>query len=220
MIFKDNTILVDATDYSKIAKEIKNSGQEFILLRSLASYIPEKEMNSILKEFQIYNWKKRTKFCGVCGELNDYDQVEGCKVCPKCGEKSFPFLFPAIIVSIIKDDKILLAHNTSFPDKMYSVIAGFVDIGEGLEETVIREVKEEVGIEIKNIKYVSSQNWGFSSSLMVGFTAEYSSGDIKVDGEEIDRADWFSIDSLPELPPNISIARKLINRFIDRLNAG
>ena len=215
MIFKDNSILVDATDYSKIAKDIKNSGQEFILLRSLASYVSEEEMNKILKDFQLYNWKRRTKFCGVCGTLNNYDEAENCKICPDCGEKNFPFLFPAIIVSIIDQDKILLAHNASFPGDMHSVVAGFVDLGESLEEAVIREVKEEVGLEIKNIKYVSSQNWGFSSSLMVGFTAEYSSGDIMVDGKEIDRADWFSIDNLPELPPEISIARKLINRFID-----
>lgn len=215
MIFKENSILVDASDYTKIAKEIKNSGQEFILLRSLASHVSKEQMSNILKEFQIFNWKRRTQFCGVCGTPNNLDEKEGCKVCPECGEKSFPFLFPAVIVSIIKDDKILLAHNASFPGKMHSVIAGFVDLGETLEESVVREIREEVGVEIKNLKYVSSQNWGFSSSLMVGFTAEYSSGEIKVDGVEIDRASWFSVDDLPELPPDFSIARSLINRFIE-----
>lgn len=217
MIFKDNSILVDASDYTKIAKEVKNSGQEFILLRSLASHVTEKQMSHILKEFQIFNWKRRTLFCGVCGKKNIFDEKENCKICPECGEKSYPFLFPAVIVSIIKGDQILLAHNASFPGNMHSVVAGFVDLGETLEESVIREIREEVGVEIKNLKYVSSQNWGFSSSLMVGFTAEYSSGEIKVDGIEIDRAGWFSVDNLPELPPEFSIARALINKFIDSI---
>lgn len=214
MIFKENSVLVDDKDYSKIAAEERSHGQEFIPLRSLVPYISDNEMKIVLKEFQTYNWVRRTKFCGICGTLNAMDKDEGCKLCPRCGEKNYPYLFPAVIVLIVRDDRILLAHNVNFPGDMHSVIAGFVDLGESLEDTVIREVREEVGIEIKNIEYFSSQNWGFTSSLMLGFKAEYSSGDIKVDGIEIDRAGWFSIHDLPELPPKHSIGRALVDSFV------
>lgn len=215
MIFKDSSILVNSKNNSIFAKDEITPGQEFIPLRSLAPLISSKELNSVLKEYQQYVWSRRSNFCGVCGTKTDMDSNDNCKVCPSCKERFYPALFPAVIVAITKGDKILLAHNSSFPGNMHSVIAGFVDLGEKLEETVVREVKEEVGLEVKNIKYFDSQNWGFTSSLMLGFTAEYKSGDIKVDNEEIDHADWYTKDNLPELPPEISIARQLINNFID-----
>lgn len=215
MIFKDSTILVKSNDYRVLGEDPSNNNYEFVPLRSLIPFYSKDEINKILKEYQHYIWNRRTKFCGACGGINNYDSVEGCKVCPSCGEKSYPFLFPAVIVSVVKNDTILLAHNKNFQGEMFSVIAGFVDIGESLEEAVQREVFEEVGLKIKNIEYFSSQNWGFTSSLMIGFKAEYESGDICVDGVEIDKAFWFTKDNLPEIPPTLSIARSLIDEFIN-----
>lgn len=216
MIFKDNSILVDSKDFSRLGTDESLKGFEYIPLRSISSYLSHNEMENVLYEFQMFNWDRRTKYCGVCGALNIRENIENCKICPKCGEKNYPAQYPAIIVSIIKGDEILLAHNASFSNNMYSIIAGFVDIGEGLEGAVVREVKEEVGLEIENIRYFGSQNWGFSSSLMLGFTADYKSGEIEVDGVEIEKAGWFSSDvsALPELPPGRSMGRQLIDKFL------
>lgn len=140
---------------------------------------------------------------------------ERARVCPKCGFASFPRLSPAAITADIKDGRILLAHAKHFKEKTYSIIAGFVELGETLEECVKREVMEEVGIEDDNIRYFGSQPWPFPNSLMLGFTAEYKSGEITVDGVEIGEAGWFTPANLPEIPSNLSIARKLIDWYED-----
>lgn len=215
MIFKDDSILVYKVDNSRLAK-IEEDGQELVPLRNLIPLLTGKQMREVLIEFQKYKWDFRTRFCGVCGKETIYDNKENCKTCVECDERFYPSLFPAVIVSVIKDNKILLAHNTRFPGDMHSVIAGFVDPGESLEDCVKREVMEEVGLKVKNIKYFGSQNWGFTSSLMIAFTAEYDSGEIKVDEIEIDSADWFDKNNLPEIPPEISIARTLIDSFVKK----
>lgn len=214
MIFKDDTVLVYKNDNSRIAcKEEKD--QEYVQLRSLIPILTKERMRGVLVDFQKFKWNNRTRFCGVCGTETEYDKEDNCKICKKCNERYYPSLFPAVIVSITKGDKILLAHNKGFPGDMYSVIAGFVDPGESLEDCVKREVYEEVGLEVRNIKYFGSQNWGFTSSLMIAFTAEYKSGNIKIDEVEIDSADWFDKNNLPEIPPEISIARTLIDNFVE-----
>jgi NAD+ diphosphatase len=114
---------------------------------------------------------------------------------------NYPRLSPAIIVAVVRGEQILLAHSPRFPEDFYSVLAGFVEPGETLEDCVRREVFEEVGISVKNIRYFGSQPWPFPDSLMLGFTAEYADGEIKEDGVEISHADWFSPDRLPQLPP-------------------
>lgn len=212
MIFKDNTILVYKNDNSKIAEK-EEDGQEFVPLRSMIPLLSPEDLHSVLKEFQFQVWDNKTKFCGACGAGSVLDNDEVCKVCPECNEKYFPYLFPAVIVAITKGDEILLAHNTNFPGDMHSVIAGFVDLGENLEDCVRREIQEEVGLEVEDIEYFGSQNWGFSSSLMIAFKAKYKSGDIKIDGKEIDKACWFTKDNLPEIPPNRSMGRLLIDDF-------
>ena len=140
------------------------------------------------------------------------------KVCAKCGCIIYPQISPAIIILIQKENKILLAHNTRFPNNMFSLIAGFVNVGENLEECIIREVKEEVGIKVKNIRYIDSQPWPFPRSLMLGFMADWKSGEINCDGEEIDEAKWFSIEDLSSLmlPSSVSIARKIIDMYISK----
>jgi NAD+ diphosphatase len=164
---------------------------------------------------QVLNWDNTHRFCSRCGSPTETVPGERAKRCPKCGFITYPRICPAIITSVIKDDKILLAHNNNFTEGLYSVIAGFVEPGETFEECVKREILEEVNIKVKNIKYFSNQPWPFPNSLMIAFTAEYESGEIDVDKIEIGHADWFSINNLPTLPSKTSVARKLINSFIE-----
>lgn len=187
---------------------------EFTDLRSYMTHSSDDQFFLAGRAFQIINWDRTHKFCGKCGSKTDYKMDERAKICPKCGMLHFPHIAPAIIVAIVKDNKILLAHNVNFTSSMHSVIAGFVEPGETFEECVKREVKEEVGIEVKNIKYFESQPWPFPNSLMIAFTAEYAGGEISVDGKEIDHADWFDTESLPLIPNSKSVARKLIQWFI------
>jgi NAD+ diphosphatase len=123
---------------------------------------------------------------------------------------------PAIIVAVVKDKKILLARASRFPYEMYSVLAGFVEPGESLEACVKREVREEVGIEVKNIRYFGNQPWPFPNSLMVAFTADYAAGEIRIDETEIVDAGWFSANNFPLIPSKISIARHLIDWFAEK----
>jgi NAD+ diphosphatase len=141
-------------------------------------------------------------------------RVELSKICPACKFISFPRLSPAVIMSVVRGKEILLARSPRFPAGMYSTLAGFVEPGETLEETVAREVQEEVNVEVCNIRYIDSQPWPFPHSLMIGFSAQYAGGDIRVDNNEIEDAQWFSRDNLPLLPTRMSIARHLIELFI------
>ena len=165
---------------------------------------------------QIIEWDRTHQYCGRCGTRNETKQDERAKRCPKCQLLSFPRLSPAIIVMVERDGKILLARSPHFPTKMYSVLAGFVEPGETIEECVAREIKEEVGITVENIRYFASQPWPFPNSLMLGFTAEYAGGEIEVDGVEIAEAAWFSPDAMPAIPGRISISRRLIDYFLDK----
>jgi NAD+ diphosphatase len=142
------------------------------------------------------------------------DAHERARHCPRCSLISYPRISPAVIVAVTDAERILLARAKNFPLPFYSVLAGFVEIGETLEMCIHREVMEEVGIQVKNLKYFESQPWPFTSSLMVGFTAAYAGGAIKIDNNEIMDAAWFSVDALPALPGSLSIARRLIDDFI------
>lgn len=162
------------------------------------------------------NWKKMNRYCGCCGEVMNRSSDEVAMLCGNCGNIVYPRISPAVIVAITKGERILLAHGARFSGKMYSVLAGYVEAGETLEDCVQREVMEEVGIRIKNIKYFSSQPWPYPDSLMVAFTAEHESGEISVDGKEIEDANWYCKDDLPELPSRASVAMKLIEAWMNR----
>ncbi|MCX7709999.1 MAG: NAD(+) diphosphatase [Clostridia bacterium] len=162
----------------------------------------------------LIHWKENHKFCGRCGNPMGMIEEERAVKCTSCDHIVYPRISPAIIVAVIKEGEILLARSSRFPTGMYSIIAGFVEPGETLEACVNRELKEEVGIEAKNIRYFASQPWPFPDSLMVGFTAEYSSGEIVIDNKEIVDANWFSKDLLPQLPGKASIARKIIDWYL------
>jgi NAD+ diphosphatase len=172
------------------------------------------------RAFQIVAWDQSHQFCGRCGERTRDIEGERAKICPKCGLINYPRISPAVIIAVIKEDRILLAHAKAFPSNRYSIIAGFVEPGETLEECVARELMEEVSISVQNIRFFGSQPWPFPNSLMIGFTADYAGGEICVDGKEITEAGWFGADDLPGLPPPMSIAREIIDWYISNLSNG
>lgn len=168
------------------------------------------------RAYHLLEWAKKTKFCSVCGGKMEAVAGERARQCTDCGFRVYPRISPAVIVAVTDGDRILLARNSKRVTPMYSVIAGFVEPGETLENCVRREVMEEVGIEVKNIRYFGSQPWPFPDSFMVAFTAEYSSGVITVDNDEIIDAGWYGPDGLPQIPGKASVARKLIDSFVQR----
>ncbi|KJR48826.1 NADH pyrophosphatase [Desulfosporosinus sp. I2] len=183
-------------------------------LRRLLGQIPEDLFFLAGKASQILHWDRTHQFCGQCGAHTENKIDELAKLCPSCGFVNYPRISPAIIVAITREREILLAKGSRFQAGFYSVLAGFVEPGETFEECVQREVREEVGLEVKNVNYFGSQPWPFPDSLMVGFTAEYASGDITIDNKEILDAGWFTVEQLPLIPGIGSIARSLIDWFV------
>lgn len=188
---------------------------QFLGLRQLFSCFEEEWIGVASRAIQMMKWDQRSQYCGRCGTQTVAAREERAKWCPVCRLKQFPRISPAVIVAVIKEKQILLAHAGRFKDGMYSVLAGFVEPGETLEECLKREVREEVGIEIKDIQYFGSQSWPFPDSLMIGFTARYRGGELTVDHKEILEAGWFSAGNLPLIPERISIARRLIDWFVE-----
>jgi NAD+ diphosphatase len=183
-------------------------------LRSLFSRIDDVVYEVALTAVHLVEWDRNSQFCGACrAELKPRIDIRA-KECTQCRRLEFPRLSPAIIVLVEKGDTLLLARSARFAAPFFSVLAGFVEPGESLEEAVHREVKEEAGIAVKDIRYFGSQPWPFPDSLMIGFTAQYGSGEIKIDEEEIVEANWYHIDNLPQIPGKLSIARQLIDLFI------
>jgi NAD+ diphosphatase len=162
----------------------------------------------------VRDWYMSHRFCGRCGCRNVVDDKDMMMKCPECGQVHYSRISPAIIVAISNDDKLLMARHSYHKSINYALIAGFVEAGESIEEAVVREVHEEVGINIKNVKYMRSQSWPFPNSLMLGFTADYDSGEIKVDGDEILKAKWFTKDEIEMYDSDISISAWLIENFI------
>lgn len=165
---------------------------------------------------QIVEWGRNHRFCGRCGQPTEAQRGERAKRCPACGLITYPRLSPAVIVQITRGDTILLARNARAATPFYSVLAGFVEAGESLEATVRREIREEVGIEVTDIEYFGSQPWPFPNSLMLGFRARWAANEIAIDNNELADADWFRADALPNIPGKISIARRLIDDFVER----
>lgn len=165
---------------------------------------------------QLVLWNQNHRYCGKCGHPTETKADERAKYCPGCGLLNYPRLSPAVIVAVLKDNQILLARSQRLPARFYSVLAGFVEPGETLEQCVKREIREEVGIMVSNIRYFGSQPWPYPDSLMIAFTAQYAGGTITIDGSEILDAGWFSAGNLPSIPPKISIARQLIDWFSEK----
>lgn len=187
----------------------------FSELRPLIGVLPERLFGLAGTAFQLIHWERTWRFCPYCAAPLNPKQGERAKTCHACGFIGYPPISPAVIVAVVRDGKLLLAHSSRFRAGLYSVLAGFVEAGETLEECVQREIREEVAIEVADIRYFGSMPWPFPHSLMVGFTARYASGEIVADTIEIDDAGWFGPDELPAtLPLHGTLSRQLIDWFI------
>ena len=168
------------------------------------------------RALQIVEWDRTHRFCGRCGSPTEAVPGERAKRCPACGLTSYPRISPAVITLIERGDRILLARGHGFADGMYGIIAGFVEPGESLEETVAREIREEIGVEVEAIRYFGSQPWPFPHGIMIGFTARWAAGELRIDPKELADAGWFGPDDLPKIPAKLSIARRLIDDWLTR----
>lgn len=183
-------------------------------LRASFDVLPFEEYYRAGKAAQILNWDKNSRYCPMCGVPTR--QVSPiAKKCPECRQEFYPHIAPAVIVLIKKEDSILLVHAHNFRGSFKGLVAGFLEVGETLEECVHREVMEETGLRIKNLKYFGSQPWPYPNGIMIGFSAEYESGTIKLQNEELSTGEFYHRDALPEIPKKLSIARKLIDAWLE-----
>ena len=208
----------DGNDYYAANVSNKDKVQGYFLkdIGEIYGEVTENIFLLALRGLHLINWIDENKYCSYCGKEVQIDPKKTYMECLNCGHIIYPRITPAIIVAVLKDDKILLARSPHFPPNLYSLISGHVDPGEFIETTVKREVKEEVGIDIKNIKYFGSHPWPFPNKLMLAFIAEYSSGEIQIDNNEIEAAGWFSLDNLPYIPDyKLSFARMIIDYLLE-----
>ena len=189
-------------------------GTVFRDLRALFATIDGELFRMAGRAIQISEFDRTHLFCGRCSGRTVRGPDELSRKCTRCGTVYHPRLSPAAIVLVRRGDELLLARSPGFPKGMYSVLAGFVEPGESIEETISREVLEEVGVAVKNVRYFGSQPWPFPHSLMIGFTADYAGGEIEPQAGEIEDAGWYPLDALPDLPPRVSIARAMIDAFL------
>lgn len=187
---------------------------DYIHARNLLDKIDPNLHSVVFRSLQLSNWDRTSQHCGCCGNKTNLSEKEFVKTCSKCNNLMFPQYSPAVIVRVTRGNEILLGRSYNFEKGMYSTLAGFVESGELCQDAVRREIKEEVGINIKNIKYHSDQPWPFPNSLMIAFTAEYESGELNTDKNELEDAQWFRFDNLPSLPIKSSISYQLIDEFV------
>lgn len=188
-------------------------------LRTMFATMTPDEIRAASFDHEIEEWKSANRYCGKCGSpMRPHENPsERAFVCPSCGYTAYPKICPAVIVLVSKGDKVLLQRNSHYKTANWSLVAGFVDPGENLEEAVRREIREESSIEVKDIRYVRSQTWPFPSNIMIGFRAEYASGELVPDGDEVLASDWFDRSALPEIPRRGSIARAMIDDWVTGL---
>jgi NAD+ diphosphatase len=196
------------------------AGWQWRGLRSLFLQLSDPMLALAGRASQVLEWDRSHRYCGRCGTPTLDKPDERAKECPACGYVAYPRVSPAMMVLVTRGRELLLARANRFPNAMYSALAGFVEIGESIEDCIHREVREEVGIEVGGLRYFASQSWPFPHSLMIAFNAEYVSGEARPCDDEIADVQWFSLDALPPLPGSVSISRKLIEATIARLRAG
>lgn len=182
-------------------------------LRASFDYLPLTDYQAAGKAYQILYWDKHSRYCPACGTATE-QHTDIMKKCPQCGNEMYPPISTAIIVLVRRGEEILLVHAHNFRGTFYGLVAGFLEAGETLEQCVRREVMEETGLSIKNITYFDSQPWPYPSGLMVGFFADYESGKIKLQKDELSAGAFYHRNNLPELPRKLSIARRLIDAWL------
>jgi len=203
---------------AQVAENADNpEGLEYKNLMMLYASLDSQIHSLAGRAVQLIEWDRTHEICGACGAKTEPSKIDRSRACLECGLPQFPRLSPAVIMTVERGDEILLARSPHFPPGMFSTLAGFVEPGESAEEAVAREIGEEVGVAISSVRYFSSQPWPFPNNLMLGYIAEWESGDIKIDEVEIEEARWFHCDDMPQqMPGNISISQWLIDDFVRR----
>ena len=218
---EDMGIIDDAVEFSLadgvrcVAADVPEvvCGLQSVDLRASYDVLPLTDYHRAGKAFELLYWNEHHRYCGRCGaELKRHTDIS--KWCPNCEVELWPQLSPAIIVLIYRDDDILLVRSRAFKRAYYGLVAGFVEFGESLEECVRREIREETSLEVENVSYFGSQPWPYPQGLMIGFTARYKSGDLRLQQEELSAGGWFNFGHLPEIPKPLSMARKLIDYYV------
>jgi NAD+ diphosphatase len=192
------------------------SSFQWLGLRQFLELLPEEEFQLAGRALQIVRWSLDHQFCGRCGRPTQSHASDLAKSCGSCKLDFYPRLSPCIITLITRGDECLLAWHARSKEEKFSCVAGFIEVGESPEQTLIREVREEVGLEVANIRYVASQPWPFPGQLMLGYFADYASGDICLDEKEIVAAKWYKYNQLPKVPPITTISGQLINAFVQQ----
>ena len=187
----------------------------FVELRQMLGILDQSSFLLLSRATILKSWLSANVFCSICGNQNSFNKKEGAFECSCNAAPKYPTISPCIITLIYDEDNILLGRSKFFPPNMYSTLAGFIEAGENAEEALIREVKEEVNVEIANIKYFSSQSWPFPAQLMLGYFCQYKKGEIILNDDELEDARWFNIKELPIIPPDASISGQLIRSYIE-----
>ena len=187
----------------------------FVELRQMLGILDQSSFLLLSRATILKSWLSANVFCSICGNQNSFNKKEGAFECSCNAAPKYPTISPCIITLIYDEDNILLGRSKFFPPNMYSTLAGFIEAGENAEEALIREVKEEVNVEIVNIKYFSSQSWPFPAQLMLGYFCQYKKGEIILNDAELEDARWFDIKELPIIPPDASISGQLIRSYIE-----
>lgn len=189
-------------------------------LRQWFGVLDDIHLSIAMRGVQLLEWDRTHRFCGACGSPTALQPGERAMRCPRCRLSVYPRISPAMMVLIVRGRELLLGRGVNFPAGRYSALAGFLEAGETIEEAIHREVREEVSVRVRDLRYFASQSWPFPNSLMIAFTAQWDGGDVVADPSELADARFFDIDALPSLPPRLSIARALIDDTVRRLRDG
>jgi NAD+ diphosphatase len=195
------------------------AGHSWEGLRTLFTVLDDAHFALAGRALQLVDWDRTHQFCGRCGAHTEAKLEERSRVCPACKLSAYPRVAPATMMLVTRGREVLLGRSPHFPPGMYSALAGFVEPGESLEQCVRREVAEEVGVRVNNIRYFASQSWPFPHSLMIAFVCDWESGEIRPQEGEIEAANWFEVLQLPKLPSKISIARRLIDAVVEEIKS-